>query len=70
MSTVRVTKFDSSGNIKLLSVVELTDREGRLLDMKRVTFKTEAGCIYCPAGQCTCDVSICIHFFNIYFGGF
>ena len=41
-------------------VVELLDADGKLLDYKPVYFKTLAGCIYCPAGQCTCDVSICV----------
>ena len=35
----------------------LTNSDGTVLDMKIVSFSTMEGCVYCPAGQCDCDVS-------------
>ncbi len=39
-------------------VVVLISGEGRLLATKSINFDTSAGCVYCPAGQCDCDVSL------------
>ena len=40
------------------TIVEMRDKDSMLLDAKKVDFKTEEGCIYCPAGQCNCAVSM------------
>ncbi len=38
--------------------VLLNSGDGRLLDMKIINFDTTSGCVYCPAGQCDCFVSL------------
>lgn len=50
------------GNVMKTIIVELTDKDGKLLDIREIKFKTEEGCIYCPAGVCSCSVSIMIVF--------
>ena len=45
--------------IIIIILVELTDRDGSLLDVRDIKFRTDEGCIYCPAGVCSCDVSTC-----------
>ena len=44
--------------IIIILLVELTDKDGSLLDVRDIKFRTDEGCIYCPAGVCSCDVSI------------
>lgn len=48
----------------------LTDSDGTVLDMKVVSFSTMEGCVYCPAGQCDCDVSSHVQFpiMSLWFG--
>ena len=43
-------------NIVISVTVFLADQDANVLDMKMVSFTTIEGCIYCPAGQCDCDV--------------
>ena len=44
-------------DLLIFAAVMLSDQDANVLDMKTVSFKTIEGCIYCPAGQCDCDVS-------------
>uniref|UniRef100_A0A1X7UMY0 Generative cell specific-1/HAP2 domain-containing protein n=1 Tax=Amphimedon queenslandica TaxID=400682 RepID=A0A1X7UMY0_AMPQE len=39
-------------------IIELTDKDGSLLDVRDIKFRTDEGCIYCPAGVCSCDCEI------------
>lgn len=34
----------------------LTDDDDNVLDSKTVQFNSTEGCVYCPDGQCTCEV--------------
>ena len=43
--------------VHVLFAAVLTNADGSVVDMKVVSFSTIEGCVYCPAGQCDCDVS-------------
>ncbi len=48
-------RYVACGAVSLHTVM-LSDQDDNVLDMKTVSFKTFEGCVYCPAGQCDCNV--------------
>lgn len=40
-----------------LFIVVLSDNDANVQDTRVVVFNTVSGCVYCPAGECTCEVS-------------
>lgn len=43
-----------------LTIVVLSDSDANIQDTRVVVFNTLSGCVYCPAGECTCEVRSCL----------